>query len=420
VKIIHDGRTTDQTIGSDASPLLQELVFGSLRYYFLLSPLVEQHLERQLRTRDLDLRCLLLVGAYQLCFMRVPTHAAVNETVGACRQLKKPWARALVNAVLRRVADTPVRDPAEHSFGMPPELARRLTAAYPDNAQALLAASLERAPMSLRVNTARLSPERYARVLTDAGIAAGTGWLAENLVLTDPRPTRTLPGYAEGDVSVQDAGAMFAAALVQAAVRGVTRPRILDACAAPGGKLFHLAERLPRATLIGLERHPERLAHLEREATRLSHDTALLTLADATGRDWYDGEPFDAVLLDAPCSGSGTLRRHPEIKIHQQNPALRHYVETQRALLTNLFELLRPEGVLIYCTCSLFPEENDGVIEAFSEERGDVRVGSLDLPVGQPTRFGWQLLPLPSGEAVVNRTVDGFYYAWLTRSRKPS
>ncbi|TNF89573.1 MAG: methyltransferase domain-containing protein, partial [Gammaproteobacteria bacterium] len=206
-------------------------------------------------------------------------------------------------------------------------------------------------------------------------------------------------------------------------------PRILDACVAPGGKLFHLAERFPQATLVGIELSRDRLAHVQQEAARLGHENVQLIGGDATGRDWLsklaagdgDAARFDLILLDAPCSGSGTLRRHPDIKLLRTEQDVSAAAELQLALLENLWPLLAEGGSLIYCTCSVFTEENDQVVEAFIrrlQQEAAPTLDRLDLPVGIATRFGWQLLPLPADETPPNRSVDGFYFARMTRREK--
>lgn len=410
VDVLHRNKTLDQTFGRDEpSPFLQELVYGTVRHFYALDAMVAAELDHPIKRRDLDVRCLMLAGAYQLHFMRIPDYAAINETVSACRALNKPWARGVVNAILRKVAK---RELTERSYELPDWVAGRFDTAYPEHAEALKVATLERAPMSLRVNTLKTNPQDYGNLLADHGIPVVPGWLPENLVLEQPLAARSLPGYPEGLVSIQDAGALFAAPLT---LEAAMPKRILDACAAPGGKLFHLAERAPGATLTGLELSEARLEHLQAEAKRLGHTHVRLLRGDAGSRDWHDGAPFDAILLDAPCSGSGTLRRHPEIKLLRQPSDLTRYAELQDALLSNLFQLLAPEGTFLYCTCSLFTEENDDVIAAFLDREPHAVPLPVELPTGIPTRYGWQLLPLPADPGTPNRTVDGFYFARLAR-----
>lgn len=397
------------------SPMLQELVLGTLRYYFCLEPLIARQLDKPLRSKDLDLRCLMLVGAYQLHYMRVPDHAAIFETVNACRALRKPWARSLVNAVLRQVARS---SPDERSFGLPAWWLERLRNDYPDRADALAAATLERAPMALRVNLARGTASAYRERLHAAGATAHPGWHPETLILDRPLPVRQLPGHKEGLVSVQDTGAQLAAPLLAAAAP----TRVLDACAAPGGKLFHLAERLPDAMLVGIERSEPRFRHLGEEARRLGHEQVHLVLGDAT-TDWIGADlpaTYDAILLDAPCTGSGTLRRHPDIKVLRRSEDLAGYVAVQGALLRTLWNRLAPGGTLLYCTCSVFHEENDGVIADFLAATPDAEPAPVALPTGVPTVHGWQLLTLPAPADGDDMTVDGFYFARMTRREKAS
>ena len=285
--------------------------------------------------------------------------------------------------------------------------------------------------MSLRVNLARVSTDAYRQQLQAASIEAHPGNFPEHLILAHPVTVQSLPGYQTGLVSVQDAGAQFAAHLCPDFLPEA--PRILDACAAPGGKLFHLAERYPGSELIGLELSTERLAHMAEEAERLGHQHVHLRLGDATARDWLqssESASFDLILIDAPCTGSGTLRRHPDIKVLRTPHDVAAAAKLQLALLENLWPLLSPGGSLIYCTCSLFAEENDQVIEAFLARASSAAaeaqepantlpiINTPTLPVGTATRHGWQLLPLPAGTQAPNRTVDGFYFARMTRQEK--
>ncbi len=430
VRVLVDGKTTDQTFGIDPkqqpSPLCQELVYGTLRYYFSLNKAVEQRLSKSLRSKDMDLRLLMLVGAYQLRHTRIPAHAAINETVNACRPLRKPWAKALINAVLRSIssdADHTDNELTERSFELPEWISTRLLNRYPDNARETMSALLERAPMSLRINTRQSSPEAYKAMLDQADIAWNPGLHDEHVVLAEPRPAGDLPGYARGLVSIQDGGAQLAAGILSppednAADRpGVAKPhRILDACAAPGGKLFHLAEKQPDADMCALEINPARLEYLVSEAARLGHQGINFLAADATGLEWWDTQLFDQVLLDAPCSGVGTLRRHPDIKHLRSADDLAIYQKLQGSLLRNLWRTLAPGGNLLYCTCSLFQEENDTVVEQFLSETADASSQKLQLAIGQATASGWQVLPGTSAEQSQATSVDGFYYAVLYKS----
>lgn len=414
-QVISGGHTTDQAMAdADISPLCRELVFGSLRHYFSLTELLTATLHQPVKRKDRELWALMIVGAYQLKYLRVPDHAAIFETVSAVRDLERPWARGLVNAVLRRIAALPA--PNERSLEHPPWLESRLRREYPD-AAAVMAANNARAPMALRVNQARIAPAEYRARLTAAGLAARapgpaaaadpaeTGLGPESLMLEEPVKVADLPGYREGLVSVQDAGAQFAAALLEPGAG----ERVLDACTAPGGKLFHLLERYPAASYTALEFSPGRLQHVLDEAARLGHRTFAAREADAATLDWWDGVPFRHVLVDAPCSGTGTLRRHPDIKVLRRESDLAEAAALQRRLLANLWRVLEPGGTLLYCTCSILGAENDEVIDTVLHEQPDARIVGLRLSSGRATRHGWQLLP-------TDPDTDGFYYARMTKA----
>jgi 16S rRNA (cytosine967-C5)-methyltransferase len=412
-RIALGSESSDQVLGRRApSPLVQELVLGSLRHWFSLSEAVDAALHRPMQAKDQDLNALLIVGAYQLRHMRVPDHAAIFETVAACTVLGKPWARGLVNAVLRRLAAGARKAQTDRSFEHPAWLETRLRAEYPD-AEAIMAANNQRAPQSLRVNLRRSDPDAYRARLRDAGVdvlprAAGNGrqgFEPETLTLARPLPAADLPGFTEGIVSIQDAGAQFAAPLL-APLAG---ERVLDACAAPGGKLFHLAERQPGASYLGVDRSERRLDHVRDEARRLGHSQVALCAGDAVNADWWDGIPFDRVLLDAPCSGTGTLRRHPDIKLLRRPEHVDAAVTLQQRLLENLWHLLAPGGTLLYCTCSILAAENDAVVAAFLERHADAQSHPVELATGRATRHGWQLLP-------IDPLTDGFYYSRMRKA----
>ena len=419
VHVVQHNRTVDWVEAAHpqwlANGLNRDLVYGTLRYYFRLSEIVIHCLDKPLRSKDTDLMCLLLVGAYQLQYTSISAHAAVNETVKACKFAGKPWAKGLVNAVLRRISGKP--KPPERSFDQPKWIIDRVINEYGPNADELLLASTQRAPMTLRVNQSKYDPANYKQKLREAQIQFSQGGYAETLILDAPRKSRTLPGWDEGLVAVQDQGAQCATHLLL----DESKPgAFLDACCAPGGKLCHLLEQRSALTIstnssmadsahpvVGLDISSTRLESTRAIAARLGHNPTIIE-GDATLRDWWDGNKFANILLDAPCSGSGTLRRHPDIKILLTPEAVTTHSTQQLQTLNNLWHLLDSGGNLLYCTCSIFSEENDQVIDRFIKNNKDARVTPIHLTTGCATQHGWQLLP-------IDPTTDGFYFCLLSK-----
>ena len=417
----------------DQTSLSLELTYGCLRRYFSLAAQIDPLLKRPLRRKDQDLYGLLLAGVYQLQHTRIPAHAALFETVAAAQRLGKPWAKGLVNAVLRKLPAAPPSH-SEH----PAWLERLLRAQYGEEAAALMQANNARAPLGLRINRRKIRPADYRRRLDAARIPYAPCMdfgLPEALILPTPQPAATLPGFAAGQVAVQDVGAQLATlplrwrlAAKQQAMAGcreapaggqeagakgpATGLRLLDACAAPGGKLFSLMEADMGLRITALDKSPKRLAVLKTLAARLGHRGFECREGDASTLDWWDGSPFHAVLLDAPCSGTGTLRRHPDIKATRTEADISAQARRQGALLANLWRTLGQGGVLLYCTCSLLDEENDQVVAAFAAARDDARLAQPSLATGRPTSCGWQLLPLEPA-------TDGFYIALIEKRPNP-
>lgn len=394
--------------------LLHELCFGVLRTLPRLDALLAELLRHPLKARDQDLACLLRVGCYQLDALTLPEHAVVASTVAATRALGKPWARGLVNASLRRLIReratlaAQISDNPQVQTLFPDWLVARLKTAWPQHWRDLLAASNARAPMFLRVNQRRITPEDYQAQLHAAGIAfAPIEACRAGLVLKTPRPVSQLPGFAEGLVSVQDAGAQHAALLLDAQ----PGQRVLDACAAPGNKAAHLQEYAGnRLQLTVLDADPHRLQSLERNFQRLGV-TAQVWQADARQPqgDWAHSS-YDRILLDAPCSGTGVIRRHPDIKWLRRDADIAQLVQTQTRLLEALWPLLAPGGTLLYVTCSLLPEENHQQIRAFLAHHADAREQPIDDDLGGlPATPGRQLPPSPEGS-------DGFFFARLSKA----
>ncbi len=394
-----------------SAALIQELVYGTLRWYQQLDGIARLWLRRAPRARDADVHALLLLGLYQLRAMRVPPHAAVQATVEAASALGKPWAKDLLNACLRGYLREPERANAllaTHAalrLSHPAWLLAELERAYPADWAAIAAANNAHAPLSLRVNLARTTRAAYLAQLAAAGLAAQASAVCGSAVsLQAPCPVEALPGFAHGLVSVQDVAAQFAAPLLAARAG----ERVLDACAAPGGKTTHLLEHTPGIELVALEQDAARAALIHANLARLKlHATVQVADATAPAR-WWDGRPFARILLDAPCSATGVIRRHPDIKLRRKPEDLARLAQTQARLLAQLWPLLQRGGKLLYVTCSVLPRENEERIAAFLAHTADAAACALELPYGHARRVGWQLLP---GE----HDNDGFYYACLAK-----
>jgi len=399
-------------IPANQRSLTAELSYGTCRWYYRLAPVVDRLLERPLRARDRVLHALILVGLYQLLYTRIPAHAALAETVQAARLLGKPKAAGLVNAVLRRFqreSDSLLtevdRDPAAR-LAYPEWLYESLTMAWPGQGRAVLEGGNERPPMTLRVNLLRTTRAEIAARLGAAGIASRpVAGVASALQLDSPLPVDEIPGFAQGEVSVQDAAAQLAARLLDAG----PGQRVLDACAAPGGKTAHIAEAQPGlAELIAVDVDGARLQRVRENLDRLGLEAGLEVADVSTPQGgWADGG-YDRILLDAPCSATGVIRRHPDIKLLRRASDIDRLSERQQRMLEVLWPLLRPGGILLYCTCSVLPAENALRVEAFLETHPDARAHPLALPFGRPSGTGWQILP---GDAAT----DGFFYARLEK-----
>jgi 16S rRNA (cytosine967-C5)-methyltransferase len=388
--------------------LLRELCYGGLRWQPLLLALLQPLLQKPLKERDGDIRQLLVVGAYQLLFLRIPPHAAISSAVDAARALDKKWAAGLINAILRTVQ----RDEKTLFDKLPPAAAvahpqwlwKAIREAWPVQAEQILAANNAHPPMCLRVRHAVSTPRGYIERLRAAGIEAEPcQWASEGVRLASPCDVALLPGFADGDVSVQDEAAQLAAHLL------AVQPgqRVLDACCAPGGKTAHILELQPGADLSALDVSQERLQRVTANLQRL-HLQARLIAGDARApANWWDGKPFERILLDAPCSGTGVIRRHPDIKLLRTPADIAQLAELQQQLLVALWPLLAPGGRLLYATCSIMPDENTRTVERFLATRADARELPIEAAWGIEQAAGRQLLTAQH---------DGFYYALLEKT----
>ncbi|MHB1949085.1 MAG: 16S rRNA (cytosine(967)-C(5))-methyltransferase RsmB [Gammaproteobacteria bacterium] len=414
--VIH-GRSLADVLSEESSEfkdprdraLLQAICYGVCRWYFRLDAILKQLLEKPLKERDLDIHMLLMVGLYQLIDMRIPDYAAVTETVAATKDFKKPWAKALVNGVLRqyqRHADELNEHTAHQAiYAHPRWIIERLAKAYPDKWQQILESNNEHPPFALRVNQQHQSREKYLERLATTHIKAKS--IPETLsgiIFEEAIDVQKVPGFAEGDISVQDGAAQLAAALLELA----PGMKILDACAAPGGKTAHMLELQPAIECVAIDQDKSRLTSVTENLQRLGLTAQCIAADAADVSKWWDGKPFERILLDAPCSASGVIRRHPDIKVLRRESDLKKLIETQTRLLNALWPLLKKDGILLYATCSVFPEENTQVLEAFLASHPDAREEKITSSWGLDCVVGKQILP-------GMHDMDGFYFARLRK-----
>lgn len=391
--------------------LAQELCYGTLRWWHQLDALLGKLIDKPLRNKDADIHCLLLCGLYQLTYMEIPPHAAVSETVAITAALNKGWAKGLVNAVLRRyqrergALEQQLADNLQARYSHPQWLISAVQSAWPQQWQAILEANNQRPPMTLRCARNHQSRDSYLAELQAAGIEASPNPHAPDaLTLKRPQDVEGLPGFAAGRVSVQDAAAQLAANLLG------HQPgmRVLDACAAPGGKSGHILEICNDITLFALDIEEKRLQRVAENMARLKLQATLISGDAAHPEGWWDGQPFDRILLDAPCSASGVIRRHPDIKLLRQPEDIDNLVTLQAKILVAMWPLLKPGGMLVYATCSVLPQENNLQLQRFLESRDDAQEKKITADWGVSATVGRQILPNRDG-------MDGFYYACIEK-----
>jgi len=420
--VISNGQSLDAAIAANEGrvcrndrSLLRMLCFGTLRRHWQLQDWIKRLLDRPLKRKDSVINALLSLGLYQLNETRIPDHAAVSQTVEAARQLRRPKLAGLINACLRRfqrenIAACQAAD-EETRWNHPQWLIDALRLDWPDDWQAILTANDERAPMWLRVNSSRTDPAEYQERLAGADITAITmTGIPDALRLVEPHPVDKLPGFGKGDASVQDAAAQVAARWLLARTSG----RILDACAAPGGKSGHLLELGgDDITLTAIDRDEARVEDIKENLRRIGQRATIIAADASTPDAWWDGEPFNGILLDAPCSATGVIRRHPDIKLLRRASDIGALSALQSALLEALWPLLLPGGRLLYATCSTLAAENDAPVERFLERHDDAQEDDV-LPNNNIRDLmrrkvrGYQVLPGTAG-------LDGFYYACLEK-----
>ncbi|WP_455366681.1 16S rRNA (cytosine(967)-C(5))-methyltransferase RsmB [Kaarinaea lacus] len=392
--------------------LVQEMCYGVSRWWWRLDAIIALLLDKPLKAKDADIKHLLMLGVYQLHYMRVPDHAAVAETVAACVTLKKAWAKNLVNAVLRNYLrraeqlQPQLQDNAVAEFSHPQWLIDAIKNAWPQHWQTILQANNARPPMVLRVNLSLITRREYMNQLATAGIRAqAVAYNETGILLEQAVPVDQLPGFFDGLASVQDGAAQMAATLLQLA----PQQRVLDVCAAPGGKTAHILESQPQLQeLVAVDIDAQRLEKVTENLQRL-HLTAAVKLGDGqTPQKWWDGKTFDRILLDAPCSATGVIRRHPDIKQLRKPADIARLVENQQRILDAVWPLLKSGGMILYATCSVIPQENEQQIQNFLRTHSDASVVQLEGTWGMVLEYGRQILPGQDD-------MDGFYYACLAK-----
>jgi 16S rRNA (cytosine967-C5)-methyltransferase len=391
--------------------LLTALVNEGARWWLRFDQALDDLLQQPLRQREPALHALLVLGLVQLEILKLPPHAAVAATVEATRTLDRGGFAKLVNAVLRRwlrecdtrnaQLDRDVVTRTAH----PRWLIDTLSRDWPGQADAILVADNHPAAPMLRVNARRATRDDVIAMLSGAGLEAQAHpFLGDAVTLAASADPNRLPGFTDGLFSVQDGAAQVAADALDLG-DGL---RVLDACAAPGGKTCHVLERA-RVELLALERDPHRAESIRANLERLGLHGELRIGDAATPADWWDGKPFDRILLDAPCSATGVIRRHADIKLHRRRDDIGRLAQEQQRLLTALWPLLAPGGRLVYATCSVLRAENEAVVAAFLATRPDAHPQPFELPVGHAAGDGWQILPGECG-------LDGMFYAVFVRS----
>lgn len=392
------------------SAMTKEICFGVCRFYYRLEAFALSLLKK--KPKETELWIIILMGLYQLHYMRQPEYAVVKETVQLLEPIKKGWAKGLVNAILRnfcRQQETLLKSLHTNAFfehNHPQWLLKQLQQDWPLHWHEIITANDKRPPLVLRVNQLKITREDYLNRLEEFGVKATAHILAPHGIVFDtPAEIRELPGYQEGLFSVQDAAAQMSATLLD------LQPgqRVLDICCAPGGKTSHILEMQPHLRqCVAVDIEESRLERVRENLSRLQLQ-ATLVLGDATHPEqWWDGDLFDRILLDAPCSATGVIRRHPDIKLLRTPEEVEQVVSLQRKILSHTWPLLTSGGLMVYATCSVLRQENDKQIAQFLQEHADANIVSQYGNYGLSSEYGRQIIP---GEL----DMDGFFYSVIRK-----
>ena len=416
-QVAHEGKSLGQILppataglSGDERGRLQDWCFGSCRWWHRLHSELQCRLNKPLPKRNAWLESLLILGLFQLRFTRIAPHAAIDETVETARELKAPSSlTGLVNGILRNALREGEPEPASEAvhFSHPQWLMAKISANWPHQWQAILEANNRKPPMTLRFNRRHHDRQSALAALADAGIAAVPGELASTAVrLGEPCPVERIPGFEQGLFSVQDEAAQLCAQLLELA----PDQRVLDACAAPGGKTGAILEAQPDlGELVAMDIDRDRLGLVTDNVDRIGSRVRLIAADASETRNWWDGTEFDRILLDAPCTGTGVIRRHPDIKLLRRDTDVTELADTQLRMLEGCWPTLRNGGRLVYATCSVLRQENARIIQRFINAHMDAQLVPITLDWGEETGYGRQLITGMHHQ-------DGFFYACLVKS----
>ena len=394
--------------------LLQETTYGACRWFHALEYLLNQLVSKPLRDKDLDLKSLLIIGFYQLRELSIPDYAVINETVSTASMYGKPWGKSLINGVLRNylrsqheLEESLNQSSADTRYSHPSWLVDELFKQWPEQAEQILAHNNVRPPMTLRANQRQNSREELLKQLHVASVGAQAGKFSNTAIYLDqPRPLANLPGFGNGQLSVQDEASQLVPALLQLS----PGQSVLDACAAPGGKTCHILEsECSLTSLLALDRASDRVNKIKDNLTRLHLEATTLCADVNIPSTWWDGKKFDRILLDAPCSATGVVRRHPDIKLLGTPENVLSLQKNQQELLNSLWPCLKKGGLLLYTTCSLLRQENEFIIDEFLQCTDNAKYEGVAADWGVECRYGRQLL------TGANDGPDGFFYCLLRK-----
>ncbi len=422
-EVVHRGQSLNQQLDNQLKALVNErdrafsseLSYGVCRYYYVLAAELNRWLTKPLKSRDRDVHLILLLGLYQIRFMHVESHAAVNETVKLLSSGKKSWAKGLVNGVLRNflrhrndVSWENVDDlsTSEQTLAYPAWMREKINQDWAERSENIFWYGNQRPPMVLRVNLSEISRNEYLTRLHQNSIKAVAHPIIETAVILQKAvAVNDLPGFDTALVSVQDAGAQIASPLLDC------KPgmMVLDACAAPGGKTLHILQATENVQMTAIDNDKSRLTRVTENLKRGGFEARMINADASNPEEWFDGAQFDRILLDAPCSASGVIRRHPDIRLLRKPADITSLQNQQKRLLRALWPLLKTNGRLLYSTCSIFKDENENQVASFLStlDKGVERIENT-VQWGTKRPVGRQILP-------GHEDMDGFYFACLEK-----